>query len=284
MDQPRLTLSSLQYRLLLRARHSLPPTILKVLGTIYSVTEQLRMFFKYGDWHHFRGVAIETATACNRACPYCPNSKFGSENKYMQRDVYNQIISRLIDIHFTGTLYFHFYNEPLLDDRLPELVQYAKNKLPKCPIRIFTNGDRLNTNSLEQLLKAGTSQFVVSCHDKDKTKFDQRMAPIVAEGRGIVELFYPHENQLSNRGGLVIPTRQENRNKCVEPLRVLQIEYTGKVILCCNDFNRTHAFGNILDQDIESIWHKPSFARLRKELRNGHTSLEMCRKCLCKYS
>jgi hypothetical protein len=63
-------------------------------------------------------VEIETAASGNRRCHHCPVSTHGARTGQMPRELFAKIISDLREMGFRGTMSFHFYNEPLLDDRL----------------------------------------------------------------------------------------------------------------------------------------------------------------------
>jgi MoaA/NifB/PqqE/SkfB family radical SAM enzyme len=70
----------------------------------------------------FSVVEIETRSVCNLRCNYCPNSI--SERgllkncQQMPEALFFHIIDELSEIRFSGEVYPHFFNEPLLDERL----------------------------------------------------------------------------------------------------------------------------------------------------------------------
>lgn len=72
-------------------------------------------------------VALETGGPCNRACHYCPVSLHARPGE-MPRPLFEKIIDDLVSIGFSRTLSFHFYNEPLMDARLPGLVAHARER------------------------------------------------------------------------------------------------------------------------------------------------------------
>jgi len=260
----------------------LPAWINQILYKLYLLERNIEGLVKFKDFYFFRCAAIEISTYCNRKCAYCPNSVFESPKKLMDFIIFKKAILRLKEIGFSGSLYFHFYNEPMLDTRLEKLVVYAKKELPNAMIRIFTNGDYLNIENMEALIKAGVMQFAISNHTSNRKMFDKRMAIMLKKFGKNMEIRYPQEGELSNRGGLVKIEKQDKRKTCTEPLRTLQIDYLGNVILCCDDYFRKHKFGNIRKEKLVDIWNKKEFKKVRQELRLGITSYDICRKCLCK--
>ena len=43
----------------------------------------------------------------------------------MPRALFEKMIDDLVAVDFSRSVSFHFYNEPLMDERLPELVAHA---------------------------------------------------------------------------------------------------------------------------------------------------------------
>jgi len=66
---------------------------------------------------------IETLTACNLRCSYCPNSVYErgliKNNQEMETKLFFKIINELAELNWIGDIQPHSYGEPLLDERLP---------------------------------------------------------------------------------------------------------------------------------------------------------------------
>lgn len=73
----------------------------------------------------------------------------------MAQETFNKIIKQLEAIKFSGIVNYHFYNEPLLDKRLPNLIRYVKKHLPSCINRVVSNGDFLSVELADDLISAG---------------------------------------------------------------------------------------------------------------------------------
>ena len=65
-------------------------------------------------------VTLETITACNRRCSYCPNFEFDRgltrNAKRMDGTLFIKIIDELAEIDSLETLMPHFSGEPLLSN------------------------------------------------------------------------------------------------------------------------------------------------------------------------
>ena len=127
------------------------------MGMINSRPEQPRHDSQEDLPEFFQFVEIEISTACNLRCRYCPNSVSDrglvKNNKQMPTALFHRLIDELAAIGFGGEFHPHFYNEPLLDERLPQLLQYVRNKLTRCKIALFTNGLYLTLEKYLELSK-----------------------------------------------------------------------------------------------------------------------------------
>ena len=81
-----------------------------------------------GKFPMFKQVLIETRTDCNNHCPFCPHAFNDKSLGVMTWECYTKIIDQLCDIHFNGRVALMLSNEPLLDERLLDMIKYAKGK------------------------------------------------------------------------------------------------------------------------------------------------------------
>lgn len=242
---------------------------------------------KYRTRDFFKVVEIETTTACNRACSYCPNSVFErgqlKNERLMAESTFRTIIDQLASLGFWGRLSPHFYGEPLLDERLPDLMAYARRRLPYTKLVIFTNGDLLDPGAYDRLVEAGVDGFLVTQHGKKpppnivrlrRHRVDQRPRHVKLDYR----VFTP-ATELSNRAGLVDHAFLETKTDCWLPSENVTIDYRGNVVLCCNDYHSSVQFGNVEQQHLGEIWRGSAYQAVRKQLREGTFALEICKKC-----
>lgn len=253
-----------------------------VLWKIYKPFVRVQNFVKHGDPYFFRSVAIEISTSCNRTCYYCPNSLEGTSTDFMSEETFKKIIDQLKTIEFSGIINYHFYNEPLLDKRLPSFIRYVKKHLPHCVNRIVSNGDFLSVDLADDLIHAGVVDFAITIHDIDDQKLLSKLQPVIKKYPGYVRVGSLHGKPLYNRGGAIEVQTLDKKDKCTDPLELLQFDYKGNVLLCCNDYYREHSFGNITHEKLYKIWRGEEFSKLRRELRVGIANLEICRVCMGK--
>jgi GTP 3',8-cyclase len=248
----------------------------------YKLFSRVSNFIRYRDPYFFRSVAIEISTDCNRTCNYCPNVLEGTPTEFMSEDIFNKVIKDLQSIKYSGVINYHFYNEPLLDKRLPEFIRYVRKHLPHCVNRVFSNGDFLTLDLADELIDAGVSDLNITIHDYNGEKLLKKLSPVIGKYPGYVSITSLHSKPLLNRGGAIEVDLLDEKDTCVDPLGVLQVDYKGNVLLCCNDYYRKHSFGNITNKKIMQIWQGDEFSRLRQELRRGIAKLEICRVCMGK--
>ena len=249
---------------------------------IYKSYTRVLNFIKYRDPYFFRSVALEISTSCNRTCYYCPNHLKGTPTDFMEESTFNEIVDQLKTISFSGIINYHFYNEPLLDKRLSRFIRHVKKHLPSCINRVVSNGDFLSISMADDLINAGVTEFTITIHDTNGEALLAKLQPVLKKYPEYVSINSIHDKPLSNRGGAIEVELLDKKDSCIDPLELLQLDYKGNVLLCCNDYYRKHSFGNIWSDQIEKIWQKESFSLLRGELRNGVANLEICRICMGK--
>lgn len=73
----------------------------------------------------FTSIQIETWCFCNRACSFCFNSTKLAEREQgiMPDETWEHVMDQLGQMHYKGRISLHFYGEPLLDKRIPKLVE-----------------------------------------------------------------------------------------------------------------------------------------------------------------
>jgi 8-amino-3,8-dideoxy-alpha-D-manno-octulosonate transaminase len=235
---------------------------------------------KYQNWD--RGlctVNIETNAVCNRKCSFCfyadrfPKRELGM----MQEETYKKIIDDLSVMKFRGRLSPHSYGEPLLDKRLPALMEYTRKKLPFCKISIRTNGDFLNEDLLVTLLNKGVDHFLITNYDDEETP------PLTALARKYpvpMTLRSYRDFRKIDRAGEIFRNGKAIAKVCLRPSSALVVNWKGNVVLCCQDFYQNHCFGNIREKSLWAIWNDPQFVEYRKQLLMGNREVsKICTHC-----
>ncbi|HJN58200.1 MAG TPA: SPASM domain-containing protein [Nitrososphaerales archaeon] len=253
-----------------RKIRSLP---LKLYYNIYNLIQN-------GSQDLFNGVEIETITTCNRKCPHCPNAYIQREDAIMKEFLFMKIIDELAEIKFCGRISPHFYGEPLLDSRLPELMSYTRRKLPFAHIQIFTNGDFLSKELFDELVNRGVDDFCITQHSKlMPKKIKHFFNQLTINDWKKIQYRSIEEIQLSSREGLIPLKNLKKLEKCDFPSKTLIIDYKGRVILCCDDYLSNYSFGNINNEKLIDIWKKKEYTKVRRDLVNGIFRLNICTEC-----
>ena len=72
----------------------------------------------------FKQVYIEITNNCNLSCPFCPSSSM-NQGEFLTVDKFKLIINNIKE--YTKTVYFHVKGEPLLHNRLEEILDMLYN-------------------------------------------------------------------------------------------------------------------------------------------------------------
>lgn len=246
------------------------------------VYSEIINMLRYRDKYFFYTINIENISHCNRKCDYCPNSQYNTPHEYMDENIFKEIISQLKAIKYSGIIAYVFYGEPLIDERLGQFAKLAKKELPNVIQIVYSNGDYLTEELAINLLNSGIDKFVVTVHDKDPTNGLKRLTPIQAKLNGKMNLTSSSELVLANRGGSIDVSKYENTSnftKC-PGIKLPVITYNGDMLICCQDYHRNYVMGNIMKENIVSIWNG-KYKNIRKELLSKNkATLPICKKCL----
>jgi radical SAM protein with 4Fe4S-binding SPASM domain len=228
----------------------------------------------------FTALDFEINSHCNLECSYCPASfKDGRGKNLMPVETFKKAIDDLSKINYSGRISPHFFGEPLLDDRLPDLMRYVRLKLPKSKIIIHTNGIRLSKERYDACIDAGVDGFLVTKHTKMMPKNIVTMIDNKYAKHGTLKVRSLDNITLFNRGGAVKPKKERKMKRCYYLSDEISITHTGNVV-CTNDFGESHVFGNVNNSDLLDIWNSKEFRTVRKEIKSGMFNLEMCKKCV----
>ncbi len=237
----------------------------------------------------FEAVEIETYNRCNGGCEFCPVNKLNDSRpeRKMGIELFQKIIQDLQEIDYGGKLSLFSNNEPFLDERIIDMHKYARERLPKARIHLFTNGTLLTVEKVEKLLPY-LDELII-----DNYNVEKRLIPSV---QNIKDYFEKDENVirkmtivyrnpkevLTSRGGDA-PNRSitdyASEDSCLLPFRQLIIRPDGKVSLCCNDPLGKVTMGDCNKNTLEEIWYGKTYKHYRERIKQGRCNLELCRNC-----
>ena len=235
----------------------------------------------------------------------------------MDDAIYVSFVEDLRRIDYDKELHFVGYSEPLLyiGDLLGR-VALARRHLPKARLIVFTNGDYVEKEGVDQLITAGADEIKVSVHlpvgkpYTDEAIFARinRLAerletPIVPLGyqkdrhisarlvyNGITINIYQtdYEHLGSNRAGTLenIGEKIDVRTAaCLMPINQFIVGHKGAVVPCCvmvsdDPRNTRYLMGNLAEsQSIFETYCNRDFVAWRRSLFNLAPKPEPCQKC-----
>lgn len=237
----------------------------------------------------FEFVEIETINRCNGICSFCPVNKKSDPRveAKMSWELFKRIIGQLEDLDYSGELALFSNNEPLLDERIIELHRYARERLPKARMHLFTNGTLLTVPKFEALIPYLDELIIDNYQQELRLIRPSREIKEYVEAhpelrkKVTIVLRKPHE-VLTSRGGDA-PNRKHlvsyGEDTCALPFQQLIIRPDGKISLCCNDPLGKCTLGDLTKQSLVDVWYGPQFQMVRKCLAEGRKNWKHCEFC-----
>ncbi len=263
-------------------------------------------------------IEVEIGSFCNRACAWCPNGWHdrGQAQKFMEPRVWATLLADLGRHRYASRFAFHNYNEPLADPSLLEKVADARRAMPKAFLEVYTNGDFLTRERLEELRGLGLDHVLVTRYPPpshafkepdlaELNKFLDRLGVVarrrrenrvrkilqtVRLGRLRLTVRAPRIQHYTRRAGSVhlegLPTVTRRRRPCYLPYQAAAIDFHGNLKLCCHVYdtqlpeNAPYVIGNVGEQPFSKLWSSPKMQGLREQLaRARFAGLPACATC-----
>lgn len=258
----------------------------------------------------FNTISVEISAACNRSCSFCPVSVKKRKEELMPEIVYQAIIGELSSLKYSGRLEFYIYNEPLKNKaHFEQCARQAAASLPKATLMVSTNGDYLKSSQeVDWLFSLGVRQVVLNAYTASRYpvflewkqelesrhgKLSENVYSAIPAKQKALKVYDKSNSQnfgggvfaLQNRAGSIPdflpPTKEPVKRMCVKPFRLLNINWRGEALVCCNDYYGDMPVGKVPRDTLVQIWNSPVLAAYRKHLINKDRSLPLCRTCDC---
>jgi len=119
-------------------------------------------------------VQIEITNYCNARCIMCPHDKLSREIGHIDQRLFTKLIDECArNRRYVKSVLPNHFGEPFLNPLLPEYIRYAKQKVPKSEICIFTNGSLLNEENARKILESGLDVITVSFDGFSKQTYER---------------------------------------------------------------------------------------------------------------
>jgi MoaA/NifB/PqqE/SkfB family radical SAM enzyme len=122
-------------------------------------------------------VRIETSTACNAACVFCPwpTEDFTRPKKVMPTDTYkfyldkcfDELGSQITQTNFSG------FGEIFVDKNIVDKIEYACSK--NLQVHVLTNGSMVKNDDLDRIFNVGIHDIRFSLHTFNRDSYDKIM-------------------------------------------------------------------------------------------------------------
>lgn len=260
-----------------------------VRATISHETDVVKIkdYYKvHGHFPIFRQVLIETRTDCNNHCKFCPHAFNKKTLGIMSWECYKQIINQLSDINYNGRIALMLSNEPLLEERMEEMIVYARQKSPRFFLDMTTNGTLLTVDKLDKFFKLGLDNININDYRNDRDKYPEKWSkyiePIYSAYWNNPKVSFQKrktDETLPNYAGN-IPQKFNPKEFgfCNYPFRKLTIAFNGDILLCCDDFMYNTFYGNVQKDKLIDCWNNPELNKIRLSLLNNNR-IGLCERC-----
>ena len=272
--------------------------------------EQLKTFKEFVSV-----INIELASFCNRKCNYCPVGSLERKDiDFIDKNKLDAILNCLASINYSRVITLNLFNEPLHNKKdFLTSIRYIKSKLPEAYLRINSNGDYADDNTLKDLSKHGISEVLFTCHTSPGVTYsdDEKMQEVLnlikklglevdsctrksfSSGKNITYEFFAMNIKVLvvannwdvygvDRGGTLDHlSRKERLEPCLVPLREVTIDYRGKILWCWNIFRDDNfSFGEINSENslIDAYFSK-AYVDLRRHLATYSPKKSICASC-----
>lgn len=233
-------------------------------------------------------IEIETINRCNNNCSFCAVNRINDSRKlkWMSESLFFSIIDQLAEIDYGGYLSLFSNNEPLLDTRICEFIGYARKKLPRARLSIFTNGILLTEEIF--LFFATALDYLVIDNYNDEMKLLPSVEKIVRKYRHKkfscdISVFIRKKTQIRSSRGGEAPNRQPDirfEGGCMMPFMQIVVRPDGKISKCCQDGLGLSETGNLQKQTLAECWNDHRRKEIWKDMvTHGRGSVEGCAYC-----
>lgn len=257
----------------------------------------------------FNTIALEINALCNRRCSFCPVAYNHRPDERMDWRLLDKSFDELSRLKYAGRIEFYIYSEPTKDfEWLLKCLCDARRAVPRACLMIATNGDYLRgPDNIMRLYDAGLNQLLINCYSpglyEKRLAWLQALPSDVQQDGSVYSYIGPRRHvvnmldksdpskfgsgvfRIINRAGNIpafaAPLAEPVNRMCVKPFRLLNINWKGDALVCCNDYHAAHSYGNLRTSTLVDLWNSPVMNEYRRRLYKKDRSAPLCRTCDC---
>jgi radical SAM protein with 4Fe4S-binding SPASM domain len=227
----------------------------------------------------FRLLEIETHSECNRKCVTCLRNSIPDresvaswfESNSLSIDDIKRVLEQSIALGFAGEVCLSHYNEPLMDDRIVDIVMLVKSLGLRKKIFFGSNGDFLTEDLAKRL--DGNVNYIGFALYMGEPVLSKRIAWIrslfnktqITIGPGAPEVQHM-ATHFSPVFDLVQLRQKHENNVCIRPQKRLIVNHMGQMLLCCDDLTGNFDLGTIHESTVEELWYSEKHQNFVREL------------------
>lgn len=110
-------------------------------------------------------IVVSVTNACDFACRHCFHPQYAQSPDYQRHDMEMDIFRKIVDetAGYPGSiLRLIAWGEPLCHPGLVDFIAYAKDKAPRSPLTLITNGYHMPPDRSLAMMKAGLDLIEIS--------------------------------------------------------------------------------------------------------------------------
>lgn len=258
-------------------------------------------------------IQIQTTTACERACPWCPHPGPGADVHEMDSSLFESLVEQC-GAGGVESLELYLHGEPLEDPDLHRRVERARIHNPDATLAISTHEATVVGPGFEGIAGGGPDVVFVSVDPTRPRSLVDRLDRLEARARllqkvdtvlvvtTLVNLLAPgtrgrfrrlcRERGLplqrygaTDRAGSVdltpfapdVPVPPISP-ACARPFAKAYVRWDGAVVACCEDWRYRVVLGDLREASLAEIWTGARYRRWREALLGGEEPVP-CRRC-----
>jgi radical SAM protein with 4Fe4S-binding SPASM domain len=250
-------------------------------------------------------VNIESSTACNASCTFCPRPSMSRKPGEMSDELFHKVVGDAKSMGIRSCSPF-LYGEPFVFPRIWEWLDYLRDE--GVAVSLYTNAERLDVDRLVGYdniryvtcsLNAATGETYGKVmrgprFDKvkrnisdliSKARFKVRVSfirtPDNAHEAESFRMEYPGRARIGDYGnwtGDLESVRPKNKRvPCWVLFHHITVLWDGRVVPCCMDCDAKQVLGDANRQTLGEIWD--SYAWMRDKHAALDFDIPVCREC-----